>query len=345
MRSYQAKSTVKPAQVLADIDAGKVQSAYVLFGADSAAADEVVAALKPQLLAPGFDAFDFESGHGDDIDVTMTLQHMNQPPMGSKRRLMVIRDIGRMDKDPATKLCEGIAKAPEFTTVVIIAAYESKLKTLFNTTGLAKYIVNLYEPYPDDMIHLLRRWAKERKMELTPEAASLLRDIAGSDTALLKSELDKLATTVGKDGRATVEVVRAMASNSREYSLKEYVDRALGRDAKRALGVLRQLAEWGEEPIRIIAWLVTGLLRATEGAAESQGRWEARELNLALHQLYDINKQIVTGYPEPFLLLEAYTVCLACSGREKSCRLLESPRPPQFCLRRSRSGAARRKAV
>jgi DNA polymerase III delta subunit len=137
--------------------------------------------------------------------------------------------------------------------------------------------------------------------------------------------------------------VREVAANSREYTLNEYVGHALNRDRKRALAVLRRLLDWGEEPIRIIAWLVNGLLGCIGGRAD--GPWNPNELNRALNQLYDVNRLIVTGYPEPYLLLEAFTVCLACGERSRTCRLRLRSNPPGICLLRPRSQAVRRMAA
>jgi DNA polymerase-3 subunit delta len=332
--------------VLLDIAEGRVAPVYLLFGAgrDAATVDDIIAALKARLIEPGFAGFDFESCHAEESNVHLLLQHINQPPMGPGRRLVVIRDIGRLQKKDVEELCRGLAKGPEFTVVVVTAEYDAKLKRVFADAGVAKYVIDFYDPLPGDVVERLRFWARERGMNLTAEAAALLRDIAGADTALLKSEVEKLATAVGKDGKATVETVREMAANSREYTLREYTERALSRDAKGALATLRQLLDWGEEPVRIIWWLATGLLGMARSAAETNGRWPLPDLNRALHRLYEVNRQIVAGYPEPYLLLDAYTVCLACREREDYCRLFAAAIPPEFCLRRPK-GARRGKTA
>lgn len=331
-------ASLRPAQVLAQIDEGRIEPLYILFGADTAAADDIIAALKARLLEPGFDAFDFESCHATDRDPALLLQQMNQPPMGSKRRLLVIRDLNRLDRKPAAELCAGLAKAPEFSCVAVTAGYDPTLKTLFARTGLTGRVVNLYEPYPDDLVRLLRRWAKERGVDLTEDAATLLRDIAGTETSLLRSEVEKVASAVGKNGRADADVVREVAANSREFSLREYVTRALGRDSRGALSVLRQLFDWGESPVRVQAWLSTGLLAMVGKSSETGKDWDPAFLNRALHRLYAVCRLTLTGYPEPELLLEQFTICLACRESDRGCRLHASATPPEFCLRRPLPG-------
>lgn len=344
MAAYQAKKTRKPAQVLADIAAGRIEPVYVLFGDDTAMAEEIIEALRARLIEPGFGTMNFSNLHPPKLNEagasawpTELLQLVNTPPMGAARRLVVIRGFDVLDKQRAEAVGSGLAKTPDFTTVVATCEYDRTRERLFNQTGLARFVVDLRSPSADDRIAMLRRWAKERGIELDVKAAALLVEIAGTDTALLKTEIEKLATLLGKGGRATVEVVQELAADSREYSLREYTMATLGRNLKPALTELRRLQDWGEEPIRIVGWLAPALIRL---ASEARGD-AARLFNRALHRLYEINREIVSGGAEPFLLLELFTVCLACSGR--TCRLAGQPNAPNFCLHRL--PPARRKAV
>jgi hypothetical protein len=61
MAGYSGSSPRKPAQVLADIKRGKLAPVYILFGADTAAADELLRALRKALVQPGMEAFDSET--------------------------------------------------------------------------------------------------------------------------------------------------------------------------------------------------------------------------------------------------------------------------------------------
>jgi DNA polymerase-3 subunit delta len=336
----------RPAQVLAAIEEGRFEPLYILFGPDSAAAEDIVVALKSRLLEPGFGELGFDNLHPPKSNeagaadwVAGVLQLVNTPPMGVARRLVVVRDLNRLDKRQAERFCAGLAKSPDFTTVVLVADFDFKLKELFLKTGVSGRVVNAYDPRPDELIALLQRWSKERGFELTADGAALLRDIAGTETSLLRSEVEKVAAAVGKNGRADTDVVREVASNSREYSLNEYVERAVGRDLRGALSVLRRLFEWGESPVRVEAWLALRLLRLV---GHTERNDDTRWLNRALYRLYDINRETLTGHPEPELLIEQFTICLACSG-ERSCRLYAEPDPPGFCLRRPKP--ARRRAA
>src|SRR5512141_736819 len=103
-----AKSTDRLAPLFERIDKGKFEPVYVLFGADSCAADEVIRRLKEKLIVPGFEAFDFESFHTEEMPIVQAIQHARQPSVASARRLVVIRGVDRLRKPQRTELCQGL---------------------------------------------------------------------------------------------------------------------------------------------------------------------------------------------------------------------------------------------
>jgi len=333
----------KPAEVLADIKRGKFAPVYILFGADSAAADELLRALKEALVQPGMEAFDFESVHADELEVPILLQHIRQPPVVSKRRLVVVRGIDRLSKgrqkkgqteDGSTKsgqlgeLLAGLAALPEACAVALTCDDSRPMQNAIAGAGLGKFVVDLGQPDGAELSALIHRRSKELGISLEPGAVQLLLDVAGDGTTLLLGELEKLATAVEPGDSITAEDVRKLAGQSREFELNEYIGRVVHGDSAGGLAVLERLRDWGEQPVKIVAWLAGAFLRRV---ADPDDMKRAR---LCLLQLYEINRDIISGHPEPFALLETFTVCAACPGEERYCPVYADARPPEFCVRR-----------
>jgi len=348
MAGYSGSSPRKPAQVLADLKRGKFAPVYILFGADSAAADELLRALKAALVQPGLEGFDLESVHADELDVTILLQHVRQPPVASKRRLVVVREIDRLGKSAMKELLEGLAALPEACAVALTCDYSAPLQKVIAGSGLGKFVVDLRQPGEAELSSLIHRRAKELGISLEPQAVQLLLDVSGDGTTLLLGELEKLATAVDPGDSITAEDVRKLAGQSREFELNEYVNLVGRRDSAGALAVLERLRDWGEEPVKIIAWLAGAFLRQTASRYAGDG-WDEKHLRLCLLQLYEINRDIISGHPEPFVLIELFTICAACSGSKEYCAIHADARPPEFCMRRKkrrdRTHGARKRAV
>jgi len=343
MAGHTGVSPRKPAQVLADIKRGKFVPVYVLFGADSAAADELLRALKEALVQPGMEAFDFESVHADELEVPILLQHIRQPPVASKRRLVVARGIDRLSKGRKKKgedeeesakggqlgeLLTGLAALPEACAVAVTCDYSEPVKNALDRAGLAMYVVDLRQPAAAELSALIHRRSKELGMSLEPAAVQLLLDVSGEETTLLLGELEKLATVVEPGATITEEEVRRLAGQSREFELNEYVGRVTRGDGAGGLAVLERLRNWGEEPIKTVAWLSGAFLRRVSYSDDT------KRARLCLLQLYEINRDIISGHPEPFALLETFTVCAACPAKESYCPVFIDTRAPEFCLRR-----------
>jgi DNA polymerase III subunit delta len=346
MAGHTGNSPRKPAQVLADIKRGKFAPVYILFGADTAAADELLAALKEALVQPGMEAFDFESVHADELEVAMLLQRMRQPPIASKRRLVVVRGIDRLSKGRARKreeggerreeqqsgqlgeLLKGLAALPAACAAALTCDESKPMQNALAGAGLGKFVVDLRQPDAAELSALLHRRAKDLGISLEPAAVQLLLDVSGNETTLLLGELEKLATAVEPGDSIAEEDVRRLAGQSREFELNEYVGRVLRGDSAGALAVLERLRNWGEEPVKIVAWLAGAFLRRVPD------RNDEKRARLCLLQLYEMNRDIICGHPEPYALLETFTVCAACPAEERYCPVFADARPPEFCLRR-----------
>jgi len=342
MAGHTGNSPRKPAQVLADIKREKFAPVYILFGADSAAADELLRALKEALVQPGMEAFDFESVHADELEIPILLQHIRQPPVASKRRLVVARGIDRLSKgrqrkdqpeDGAGQLGEllaGLAALPEACAVALTCDYSGPMQNALAGAGLGKFVVDLRQPDSAELSALIHRRAKELGISLEPAAVQLLLDVSGEGTTLLLGELEKLATAFEPGDSIAEEDVRRLAGQSREFELNEYIGRVVRGDSAGALAVLERLRNWGEEPVKIVAWLAGAFLRRVPDPDEM------KRARLCLLQLYEINRDIISGHPEAFALLETFTVCAGCPRTERYCPVYADARPPEFCLRREK---------
>lgn len=346
--------------VLNAIETGKVEPVYLAVGEDSLGARALVDALRERLLSPGLEAFDYEDYLADELNTEylnpeVIGQHLRQPPMGSERRLIVVRGVTREGKNGARlsaiqapgveRLLTLARDTPDSSTVVITGIRHQTLSRVITRLKLGSAVVDLKLPGEGDLLVFVQKLAKQAGVSLSADAARLLVSISGLDPALLKTEVDKLATAAVRGESISAETIRKLAGSSRSYRLWEYTDLVSKRDVPGALDVLRGLEEWDESPSRIVYWL-TGMLidlvAAKAGVLPGNIRWrvknseskwnDAREVNRCLQQLYRINRSIPTGRPEIWARLEAFTCCVACPGRSDYCDVFRNGRAGELCL-------------
>jgi DNA polymerase III delta subunit len=205
--------------------------------------------------------------------------------------------------------------------------YDAAWQRIFSEAKMADAVVKLKPPTGAELVELVKRWAGARKLVLSSAAVAAMVECAGEETALLKGEVEKLATLFDPGTRIGEDEVRRVVSNTRGYELREYVDSIWPRrDTANALLVLNRLSSAGEAPVRIIYWLTTKLLDWVWSAKKGQAALER-----ALDRLYEINYQVLQGHPEPYALLDVLTVCVGCFG-QGPCGLSRLEKRPGFCL-------------
>ncbi|MGQ9708330.1 MAG: DNA polymerase III subunit delta [bacterium] len=320
-------------RVVREIQAGRFRPVYILFSSDQTLADELIGLLKESLLVPGLEAFDYETISAGDINrseglsVGVVLERTRQVPVGAKRRLIVIRHLERMENRALESLCTGLARVPDSTTVVAVCDYDKHLGRIFEKTGVDKWVIRLPASKDQRLHSQVLNWAEKAGLRITPDSVAMLIEIAGEESALLKGEIEKLATALEPNSRVTMDDIRRYASSTRLFELRDYVRYCLDRNTKKALALLHKLERAGEEPILILTWLTYALLDvlAVKSGARTRrslwrvkentpDRWSAESLRKALHKLYKINVEILRGYPEPFALLDIWTVGTGIKG-------------------------------
>ncbi len=329
-------------KILAEIKAERFRPVYIIYGPDLTVSDEVIQILREKLLTSGLEMFDYDSlnagdiGKSEGLSIELFTQRTKQPPVGARRRLIVVRHLEQMGMKILKDFCSVLLKVPDFTTVVAVGGYEQdkdrEIRLVFKETGVSQFVIAARGAKDEVLRRQIQNWARAAGLEMDEEAVALLVVIAGEDSLMLKAEVDKFRTALEPGTVVTADIVRQYASSTRVYELRDYVRWCGERNAVKALALLRRLEETGEEPKTIVAWLAYALLdvlavklkakspeslwRVAPNAVE---RWSVESLDKALNELFEIDLSILRGHREPFALLEIWTI--KCGGKGMSSRL------------------------
>ena len=128
----------------------------------------------------------------------------------------------------------------------------------------------------DDVV---RRVVAQFGKRLAPGAHELIVRRAGTETALLTMELEKLCLYVGDRASITEDDVRLVVRDMAESWIFDFTSALAARQLGRALPLLRGLIEQGEPPLRLLAMIareVRLLLIARECLDDAlRGQWRA----------------------------------------------------------------------
>lgn len=234
------------------------QPLYLLLGTerflrDTAARAITEAALHGTLLRE----FNESSFNLQRDSVHSAIAAAEQLPMMSERRVVRIRDFGRLRESDEETLIRYLNNPAPSTVMIFIADDLDKRKKA--TKSLLDNCVVVDFPTLKDAE--AKAWARTRLKELKTSAddavLSEIIGLVGTDVQTLFSEIDKLASAVADTGRIVPEVVDELIGRSRELSNFELGDHLLANNRKRALETLHRLLDDGAEPVMLIG-LIAG---------------------------------------------------------------------------------------
>jgi DNA polymerase-3 subunit delta len=245
----------------------------VVHGADPQRLDDALAAATrgafpdPALIPFGREAFD-----GSEVDGDTIVRSALTMPLMTAERLVVVRHAQDL-AEPARQAVAAYARDPNPTTCLLLLA-DTALDAAFVASLGAAVVVPLSPGKDRTLASWLRQRAADEGIRVTEEAARMLVEWVGEDTALLLGEVRK-AALAGRGaqrevGRAEVETVVGRHRVAEAFELSRAIERG---DRAAALQLLDRLLAT-EEAMRLLA-LLTGTLRLLWTIQEGRRRGDA----------------------------------------------------------------------
>ncbi len=254
-----------------------IEPVYFLFGPETFLRDQAAHmiaenALRGTLLRE----FNESSFSLTSDDVRDAIAAAEQLPMMSERRVVRIKNFGKLGEVDQEILLNYLNRPVETSTVIFIAADIDKRKKLGQK--LMSLAAFEFQPLkPNELQAWTRSYLKSIGAEVEPGALQHIVEIVTSDLMTLTNELNKLAAAALPSNRITVELVDQLISRSREHMNWELTDQIISRNRRAALKTLRDLLDDGVEPV-MLTGLIAGTFRRMALAKEllSQGASPSR---------------------------------------------------------------------
>jgi DNA polymerase III subunit delta len=237
---------------------------YLFWGEDEFALNRAVNALRDRTLDPAWDSFNYDKLPPEQPDaVVQALNLALTPPFGAGSRLVWLADttlFQRCSDEILSELDRTLPNLPD-TTVLLLTHSNKPDGRLKSTKLLQKYgEIQEFSPIPpwktDLLAQQVRRATQEVGVKLTNEAIQLLVDSVGNNSRQLYNELEKLLLYGITDDRPLdAAAVSTLVTASTQTSLQLAATIRQGDTAK-ALGLVADLLNRNEPPLRIVATLV-----------------------------------------------------------------------------------------
>ncbi len=240
------------------LKAGKVAPLYLLVGCESYLRDVAAKSIADTALVGTLLREFNESSFSLMSDSAMAaVAAAEQLPMMSERRVVKVRDFGKVRETEEDILINYLSRPVDSTVMIFVADDLDKRKKL--TKSLLKDCTVVEFAAVKDAE--AKAWARTRLKELKINADDrVLTDIVklvGCNLQTLSSEVDKLAASALETKQITPQMVDDLIGRSRELSNFDLGDQLIAGDRRRALETLHRLLEDDVAPVMLLG-LIAG---------------------------------------------------------------------------------------
>jgi DNA polymerase-3 subunit delta len=249
-----------PKDLTQSLKQGRIEPVYFLFGPETYLRDEAARAIAAEALRNTLlREFNESSFNLLTDDVGSAVAIAEQLPMMSDRRVIRIRNFGKLREADEGMLVNYLERPVE-TSVVIFSADDLDKRKKLAKSLMAGAAYEFQPLKTNELQTWIKSYLKKLKVEIEPRAGHRILEMVRSDLHTLTNELNKLAAGSLPSGRITIELVDALISRSREHMNWELSDHIVAGNRPAALKTLHDLLDDGVEPVLLIG-LIAGTYR------------------------------------------------------------------------------------
>jgi DNA polymerase-3 subunit delta len=239
---------------------GELAPVYYFYGSEDVLKDEAVRAILDRALDPSFRDFNFDQRSAPQLDPEELHSLLNTLPMMAERRVVVLREVEALKRKAKVKTTlEAYLKQPSPDTLLILVqgSAEAKAEPSLSKGTVA---IDFSQLKPALALRWINHYARQQKVELSPEAATHLFESVGNDLGMLRMELDKIVS-LSVDGPVSVDVVAGLVGVRRGETLFSWRDRVMEGAYSTAIPMIGPvLDQSGMSGVKMVSTLATSLI-------------------------------------------------------------------------------------
>lgn len=236
-----------------------VHPAYLVKGDDPSLVAQAARALISDLVAGGDPSLVVEEHGGpssDDLDVGAVIDACTTPPFLVERRVVVVRDAGRLNAADAKRLVAYLDDPLPTTALVLVVGGGTVPQALSKAVGARGQVVDTAVGRGKARSQWLADHLKAAPVRLDGQATAHLSDHLGNDMGRLAGLLDALASAYGPGATVSVTELEPFLGEAGSAAPWDLTDALDAGDTARSLEVLhRMIGPSGSHPLVVMSML------------------------------------------------------------------------------------------
>lgn len=231
---------------------------YLLLGEEDVRAEEALRRILKDVVPDEERSLNLDVLDAGSVPIQDVITRCETLPFFGARRAVVfnIRNPESWRAAEQDALADYVSQGPPPSLLIVIAPHLDKRRRLTGVLERAAQVIRCDPLEPERAPAWLVARARESGKTITPEAAALLVEMAGSGLRALGLEVAKLAAYAGDRTTITADDVREVTSHvAAQATIFEVMDAVGHRRPDDAFRLLDALIALGEAPLRILYML------------------------------------------------------------------------------------------
>ena len=249
-----------------DLKTGSIATVYLLEGEEAYFHDEAIRLLEKSAVPEGARAMNREAVRGGEISLIALLDLARTYPMGSGRRLIVVRDADALRADAPDPL-KAYLKTPNPRACLVFSDVKfDRRRALYRVLADQAVRVDCGPLDEARAAVFVRERLRARGFGISADLASAVASgLAGAGLGRVDAELEKLMSALGAPRPVEASDLSILADVPRVEDAFRLAAHAARGERGEAIAILRTLVREGEDPLKILgglSWYFRNALRA-----------------------------------------------------------------------------------
>lgn len=285
---------------------GALAPVYFLYGEEPFLAERACRRIVERAVDPATKDFNLNIYYGSDCKGTEILDTAQTLPMFAERRVVLVRRAEGLPAATQEGLLSYLSNPCPETCLIFVAGKPDLRRKFFAELKKQPGSLEFKKIYENRLGPFISQEAASHGKKIDAAGAELLAFLVGSNLQALSSQVEKAALFVGSRPAITVEDLKIIVSQSKEFTAFELARWTGEKNLVKALTTLELMLKNGDDPIMILGALASHFRRI----------WRIRELldhqlppaeigkQLKIHQFF-VNEQVAQAKRYALKELEA----------------------------------------
>ena len=244
-------------ELIQQIESGTTHPVYFLYGEEDFFQRELIAALTRRWITPDNRDFNFETFEAKTSTVHEWIGACKTLSFFGGEKLVIVRGLDEVEWEDGkvTPLLDYVSDPVPEACLVLTARKADRKRKVYKALAKLKGAGECTAPREPALIAWLKNRAKESKRTLSAGAARLMVERVGLKPGLLAGELEKVITFAGKVQSIDEQAVMAVVGETRLENVFDLTDALKAKNPVRALSILRNHLEHGEQPVKLLGMI------------------------------------------------------------------------------------------